>query len=488
MGYPDLQQIDQAWQQCRRRKRGTPQAQLYELRLLDNLIDTVQALQSASWSPARPVCFTVAKPKAREIHAAAFQDRVVHHWLVPRLDALYEPIFIHDLYSNRCGKGTHVAVRRLQSFMHSLQSEGDAKSPGYFLQLDIANFFVSLDRPILFALLQKRLKKAVRQGKLSVAEAHKLRWLCHRILKQNVGREARTLASRRQICQVPLHKRLANAPLDKGLPIGNLTSQHFANVYLNELDQFVKHTLKCRHYLRYVDDMVLLHNDRRQLEQWHREIARFLERHLALKLRSDAMLAPITRGVDFLGYITRPHYLLVRRRVVANLNEKLAAFEQEHIVTQGNNTHGQSLQPGLRPLQALRSCLASYLGHFRHASSQRLIASLWQRWPWLGILLAYERGRLQPLWLPTSVTGYRSQVRAFRKRFPHARVVVQRGCETDAFEPWSVHHAVADLLPTLYRGVRQINVVEAGFLKGGLKRRVIHSFYFEPGVRLCRNC
>ncbi|WP_294042687.1 hypothetical protein [Thiolapillus sp.] len=227
--------------------------------------------------------------------------------------------------------------------------------------------------------------------------------------------------------------------------------------------------------------MMLLHNDKQQLAHWHWEIARFLEQCLALKLRSDAMIAPISQGVNFLGYITRPHYRLVRHRVVNNLNQKLAAFESGYIRGQGSSTHGQSLQ-------ALRSCMASYLGYFHHASSQRLIASLWQKWPWLGLLLDYQQGQLRSLWLPTRVTGYSSQVRFFRKRFPHARVVIQRGCETDAFEPWFLRHAIDTALPALCKGVRQINVVEAGFLKGDLKRRVIHSFYFEPGVRLCRNC
>jgi RNA-directed DNA polymerase len=149
VGFLDLEAIHDAWRHCRRRKRGTPQAQRYEMRLLDNLVDTVQALEAGTWTPASPVCFTVPWPKAREIHAAAFADRVVHHWLVPSLEALYEPVFIHDLYSNRRGKGTHAAVRRLQSFMHSLQAQGagtGTAQAGYFLQLDVANFFVSLGR------------------------------------------------------------------------------------------------------------------------------------------------------------------------------------------------------------------------------------------------------------------------------------------------------------------------------------------------------
>ncbi|MDO8947224.1 MAG: RNA-directed DNA polymerase [Desulfocapsaceae bacterium] len=291
----DYFSLYKAWRSCRRRKRATSQAQLYEAYLLDNLIGTVQALRSGQWRPRRPVCFMVDKPKAREIHAAHYSDRVVHHWLVPRLEELYEPIFIHDIYSNRKDKGTHMAVKRLQHFMRSVSRTGGlgdredtlrheeetgcripqadflwgtsgmrshaahgnkSSAAGYFLQLDIKNFFNSVDRRILFSLLQKRLRKAVNQGKLDEDTAVSYRDISHIILKQDVGQEAFMAATPVELARIPPYKRLVNAGKDKGLPIGNLTSQFFANVYLNELDQFIKHVLKCHHYLRYVDDCV----------------------------------------------------------------------------------------------------------------------------------------------------------------------------------------------------------------------------------------
>ncbi|MCI5196653.1 MAG: reverse transcriptase, partial [Candidatus Electrothrix sp. AW5] len=259
----DFFSVHKAWLNCRRRKRATPQAQCYEAYLLDNLVETAQELASGSWQPRRPVCFIVNKPKIREIHAAHYRDRVVHHLLVPKLERLYEPIFIHDLHSNRPGKGIHTAVQRLRHCMRSvLRTQGQA----YFLQMDIRNFFNSVDRRILFSLLQHRLRKAVRKGKITEQEAVFCRDSSHIILKQDVGREAYMAASAAEIASVPPHKRLINAGKDKGLPIGNLTSQFFANVYLNELDQFVKHELKCRHYLRYVDDFILLHDNPAQLE------------------------------------------------------------------------------------------------------------------------------------------------------------------------------------------------------------------------------
>ncbi|MCI5139389.1 MAG: hypothetical protein D3922_13485, partial [Candidatus Electrothrix sp. AR1] len=172
----DFFSVYKAWLNCRRRKRATPQAQCYEAYLLDNLVETAQELASGSWQPRCPVCFIVNKPKTREIHAAHYRDRVVHHLLVPKLEKLYEPIFIHDLYSNRPGKGLHVAVKRLRHFMRSVSR---TKGQSFFLQLDIKNFFNFVDRRVVFSLLQNRLRKAVRQGKITEQEAVFCRDISH---------------------------------------------------------------------------------------------------------------------------------------------------------------------------------------------------------------------------------------------------------------------------------------------------------------------
>ena len=171
---------------CRRRKRGTANAQRYELRLLDNLVDTATALQDRTYAPSRSLCFIAHQPKAREIHAADFSDRVVHHVLVPRLEALFEPVFIHDLYSNRKGKGTE-AVERLAAFMRSVGDNG--RRPAWFLQLDVRNFFNSIDQAVLFGFINQRLKKAVAAGLIESAEAWDLSWLTRVLLKQDLKNE-----------------------------------------------------------------------------------------------------------------------------------------------------------------------------------------------------------------------------------------------------------------------------------------------------------
>lgn len=139
----------------------------------------------------------------------------------------------------------------------------------------------------------------------------------------------------------------------------------------------MKHTLKAPRYLRYVDDFVLVHHDRQQLEQWQTEIERFLAETLQLRLKPDIRLRPLQDGIDFLGYVVRPRYTLVRRRVVAHARQALAAWEEAHV--QADGIH--ATPAALRVLQATA---ASYEGHFRHANSLRLQATLARRFPWLG--------------------------------------------------------------------------------------------------------
>jgi len=557
-GVTGFSAVYRAYLQCRRRKRATPQAQFYEAHLLDNLMETVQALESGSWRPGRPVCFMVDKPKAREIHAARYSDRVVHHLLVPRLEELYEPVFIHDVYSNRESKGTHLAVKRLQYFMRGVRrtdagrwfpgssstadSQASALEPepsmtatikypplvqscrlnhlcvtdgsgrcgreqaasllqrerldrreadssyrptGFFLQLDIRNFFNSIDRAILYRLLQKRLRKGVKQKKISEENAVFYRELSHTILKQEVGKESLLLSGRAEAARVPAHKRLVNAGVNKGLPIGNLTSQFFANVYLNELDQFIKHTLKCRRYLRYVDDFVLLHNDQNQLKQWEKEIEFFLKTHLALKLKEPRILQPIHHGIDFLGYIVRPDYILIRRRVVGNLREKLMRFQHQWV--KGNTGKGWTITLLPEPRDHLRSVLASYMGHFKHGCHYKLVQGIFTRFPWLTCLFALLNDRLIPLWQPLSVSSFKSQQRFFRRLFPGAEIFIQCGCYYERFEGIKRSEFPRD---NPIFSVSRVIVRQQGYLKGGLRRRCVESISLPPtsttGVVLCK--
>lgn len=365
-GEVSLKALHEAWRNARRGKKASQNQLSFDARWTDRLLDLQQRINAGSWEPGRSACFVAAKPKAREIHAPDFTDRVVHHWLVPQLEAIWEPAFIFDSYANRRGKGSHAAVRQLQRFVRQVE-HGQGK--GWYLQLDIHNFFNSIHRPTLWKILKKRLLKSGVSDRVLMAT--------HALLRRpplHAGVVNHGSATERAM--VPPHKRLENARPGCGLPIGNLSSQFFANVYLDQLDQFVKHTLKIKRYLRYVDDFVLVHQDRKQLESWQHQIEAFIAEELQLKLKPDIRLRPLRDGIDFLGYIIRPSHTLVRRRVVANAKQKLSDWEQQHVT----DDRIAATPEQFRNVQAMH---ASYQGHLRHASSERLNASIVRRFSWL---------------------------------------------------------------------------------------------------------
>ena len=511
-----------AYRACRRRKRATRNAQRYEMGLLDHVVDTAQALSGRFWRPSRAVAFVVRRPKAREILAADFADRVVHHLLVPRLERQFEPVFIHDCFSNRRGKGTHGAVDRLQTFMRPAHTQAVQQHMRlHYLQLDVANFFNSINRRCLFGLVRARFARDQRRPladprHLSQSDSDELLGLTRQLLTGNAATGAVLRGTPAEFALVPEHKRLINAPAETGLPIGNLTSQFFANVYLNELDQFVKHTLKCRYYVRYVDDMVLLDPDPAVLLRWRDQIEQFLFRQLGLRLRDAGLLQPVSNGVDFLGYVVRPDYRLVRQRVVAHLREKLDRYERQITGQRTPGARSAALSVGRQDYQfpadsrALFSMLASYLGHFKHASSQRLVASLWTRYPWLAwVVRRSANGHLLPTQSAPGVTSMRGQWRYFKKRFAPACVLMQVGNRVEMYgtdarrlAQWPNHggSAVAKIgwAPAeaglawpmaLVRGLLQrltqaglawVYVDEQGWLKGGLKQRALRRLHWAP--------
>jgi len=331
--------LHRAYLTCRRNKRNTINALRFEFNAAENLLKLEQELNDKSYHPSRSILFTVTKPKNREIFAADFRDRIVHHLLIEYLERIFEPIFIHDSYACRKGKGTHGAMKRLQKFTRQITLNGNVRA--YYLQLDIKDFFPSISKEILFKIISQKVQDP------------DILWLTRKIIFWDCTRSFVTRGEGAMLKRIPTHKSLFGKNNERGLPIGNLTSQFFANVYLNELDQLVKHTLKAHYYLRYVDDFVLLSRDPLELRFWQAQIKAFLTDRLSLCLHPQRRkLQPISNGIDFMGYIIRPGYILVRRRVVNNLKAKIRELR---------------LVP-----EKLRDSLVSYLGHFKWANSYRL--------------------------------------------------------------------------------------------------------------------
>jgi RNA-directed DNA polymerase len=370
-GVPDFRSLHGAWRRARRGKKPSPNQLTFDSQWIDGLLALEAELAGGTWRPRPTTCFIATAPKAREIHAPDFADRIVHHWVVPQLEAIYESTFIFGSFSNRVGKGTHAAVDRLQGFMREVDS---GQGGGYYLQLDIKNFFNRIHRPTLYALLKKRME----QHSLSIEcrrAVHAL--LRHSPLEQGVI-FACTPAERN--C-VPPHKRLDQAPAGCGIPIGNLSSQFFANVYLDRLDQFVKRQLRAPRYLRYVDDFILVHESREQLQTWQATIASFLLEELKIELKADIKLRALTAGADFLGYVIFPTHRVVRRRVIGHCRMKLHEWEQRHMRDGRITTNREAFEQ-------LRSFCASYSGHFKHANSFKARRRIGRRFQWLKQFLA----------------------------------------------------------------------------------------------------
>ena len=414
-----LENLYRAYRRCRRHKRNMLNALRFEQDLEENLVALHEELSAGTYRPGRSVAFLVARPKRREILAADFRDRVVHHALVGYLEPRWERRFIHDSYACRQGKGTHKGVERLQSFTRQVTANGTRQA--WYLQLDVRGFFNSIDREILYARL------ATKEDDPAVL------WLIRTLVSYEPT--ANCILRRARLAdfeQLPVHKTPLKAMPGCGLPIGNLTSQFFANVYLDALDQFVKHHLKARFYLRYCDDLVLLSTDPAELAAWEVEIEAFLSRTLHLALNERRRLRPVTDGIDFLGYIVRPDYLLVRRRVVSACYERLARAEAV-LIQQGLILGERPVYPWHWPtLVAVYRWLNAYLAHFRRAASRRLVEGLWQRFPWLDEYFRRNGERVVYTFPPSRPALRLDQQKGqFSSRLPGHVLVVQLGnwCE-----------------------------------------------------------
>jgi len=332
-----VSELFQAYFDCRKTKRNTCNALDFEQRMERNLMDLYYDLHEGSYRPGTSICFVVDYPKIREVWAADFRDRVVHHLLYNRVSDRFYKCFIHDSFACIPGKGALMAVDRLEHFTRS--ASRNFTLPTFFLKVDVANFFVSIKKPILDALLAKRITEP---------------WwlaLCRVVLHHDPTTNMVVRSPAALMRKVPPHKSLFNAG-GNGLPIGNLSSQFFANVYLDPLDQFSKHQLKARQFVRYVDDVVMLGYDSSALYDASRYMDDFLGSNLGLKLHPNKTeINRIERGINFLGYIVRPHARYVRRSTLDNGHKKIA----------DKTLDGKQLQ----------ATANSYFGLMRHANAWR---------------------------------------------------------------------------------------------------------------------
>ena len=285
--YENLISVDnllEAWQEFLRGKRSKSDVQIFQFNLMNNILQLHEDLKNKTYKHGGYQEFKINDPKPRTIHKATVRDRLLHHAVYRILYSFYDKTFIADSFSCRNNKGTRKAINRFRKFSY-IVSKNNTKTC-WILKCDIRKFFANVNRQILSDMLSR----SILDGKI-----------------------------------VDLLNGIIFS-FDKGLPLGNLTSQLFANVYLNELDQFVKHKLKITYYIRYADDFVIFSEDKKYLENLIFEISEFLENKLKLQMHPDKIfIKTLSSGVDFLGWVNFSVHRTLRnktkRRMIARINK-----------------------------------------------------------------------------------------------------------------------------------------------------------------------
>jgi retron-type reverse transcriptase len=280
--------LELAYRKARRGKRVKRPVADFEFDRERNLVELQEELRTKTYRPGPYHSFVIHEPKRRLISAAPFRDRVVHHALCNVIEPIFERRFIHDSYANRVGKGTHQALDRCTYFSRRYR---------YVLPCDVRQFFPSIDHAVLRSILARYLADP------------DVMWLIDRILESGIG----VLSNEYEMVWFP-GDALWDGLRPRGLPIGNLTSQFWANCILNPLDHFIKRELKCPAYLRYVDDMLLFADHKCQLRAWREAMIDFLAGLRLTVHEHRAHPRPVTEGIPFLGFIVYPDHRRLKRR------------------------------------------------------------------------------------------------------------------------------------------------------------------------------
>ncbi len=320
-----------AFKKASKGKRSKPAVATFEVNLEKGLLRLEQELREKTYRPGPYRSFYIHDPKKRLISAAPFRDRVVHHAICNIIEPLFERTFIYDSYANRKGKGTHKAIERYQHY---------ARQYKYVLKCDIRKFFPSIDHAIL---------KQELRWKIACPDTL---WLLDLIIDASNPQEPHAPFFPGDDLFTPQQRR-------RGLPIGNLTSQFWANVYMNRFDHFVKEELGVPGYIRYVDDFVLFHNSTSVLADYRQAIQHYLARLRLLAHPNKTHIHATQRGVPFLGFRVYPHYRVLQKTKTHRFRRFLR-FQVER--------YGKGLLSAARLEQGLNS----WLGHVRFGQSHRL--------------------------------------------------------------------------------------------------------------------
>lgn len=335
-----------AWETFQQGKRNKIDVLAFERDLERNIFQLYWDLKNKTYRHGSYTGFYIHDPKQRHIHKAAVRDRVLHHAVFSAINPIFEPTFISTSFSCRIGFGTHKGFEVLETMLRKCSQNGTRQC--FVLKADIRKFFDNVDHEKLLSILEGRIKD------------ENAMWLLREVIESYPAVRERERESSR-IGRENI--------LRKGIPIGNLTSQLFANIYMNEFDQFMKHVLKIKYYARYTDDFVIVDNDVNYLESLLPAIAEFLENKLALVLHpKKIILRPFHQGVDFLGYVALPKYRFIRTKTKQRIFRKIERRILEY-------------EDGKLSKEKLEQVFQSYLGVLFHANTYQLQEKLLNHFP-----------------------------------------------------------------------------------------------------------
>lgn len=354
----ELVEIFQAYFECRKNKRYTANALAFEIDYEHNLVKLCEEINNGTYQIGRSIAFIVDNPVKREIFAADFRDRVVHHLIIGKLNHLFERQFIYDSYSCRIGKGTHFGIQRVNKFIR--QCSKNYTKDCYILKLDLQGFFMSINKNILFEKLEQFIKEKYKHKQ---ADKDLIIKLCKQIIYNDPTKNCIIKGSKSDWNDLPETKSLFHSQPNCGLPIGNLTSQVFANFYMDTFDHFVKHDLKVRFYGRYVDDFVIVHEDKEYLKNLIPRLAGFLKSELQTTIHPKKIyLQYYSKGVKFLGTVILPNRIYIANRTKGNFYN---AIEKQNQIARDH-------KPTKEEQQSFQSSMNSYLGIMKHYKSYKL--------------------------------------------------------------------------------------------------------------------
>lgn len=314
-----------AYKKARKAKPYTNEILQFSMDLEKNLLSIQEELLTNTYTQSKYREFIVFDPKQRKIKYLPFKDRVVHHALVNIIEPIFDKRLINTTYACRKRKGTHKALKDIKRVIPN-----DFKFTGYCLKCDIKKYFPSINQEILKKLISK---KITCKNTLN---------LIYKIIDSD-------------------HSEFG---INKGIPIGNLTSQLFSNIYLNELDHYVKHKLKIKYYYRYVDDFIILHDSKKELNNYKNKIKYFLKKELNLEMpKYKTSIFQIKDGVDFVGYKIFPNRVFLRKRNIKRFIKKLKILTNEKKVSK------------------IKSSVFSYIGYFKFANSYNILTKIWRENP-----------------------------------------------------------------------------------------------------------